>query len=93
MKLILTLATTALGLPHRGKIMKRCLFLLFCATALFARIPTADAYTVIVVSSSSSNGGGEHYPWRYNPIGPNVSRSVLEQLALKRCRGHGGINP
>jgi len=76
---------------------KRCLFILFCATALFARISTAEAYTAIAVASSSSNGGGEryaanYYVWGYN-VGPIVSRSTIEQLALKRCRSRGGINP
>jgi len=69
--------------------------MLFCATAVFARVPTADAYTVIV--ASSSNGGGDHWAyayffWGYNR-GPDVSRSTIEQLALKICRSHGGINP
>lgn len=77
--------------------------MLFCATALFARVPTADAYTVIVVSSS--NGGGDHFAWAHNVWGyegrstadtlssPDLSRSTIEQFALKRCRSHGGINP
>ena len=79
-------------------------FILFCATALFARIPTADAYSAIAVGSSSSNGGDECYGWEYfNPaaagsrrrdrMSADLSRSEIEQLALKRCRRHGGIHP
>jgi hypothetical protein len=62
----------------------------------------ADAYTVIVLASS---GEGEHYAWMFsNPAAAgyfggrlsdpgDLSRSQIEQWALKRCRLHGGINP
>jgi hypothetical protein len=66
---------------------KRCIFILFCATALFA--PTADAYTAIAVASSSSNGGGEQCAYQFfNPKTPgqhglflsrDLSRSEIEQ--------------
>jgi hypothetical protein len=77
-------------------------FILFCATALFVRIPTADAYTAIAVASSNSNGGGERYAaWYFDPeaagshpLHPgDMSHSAIEQLALKNCRRKGGINP
>jgi hypothetical protein len=80
---------------------KRCIFILFCATALFT--PTADAYTAIAVASSSSNGGGERCAYQFfNPAAPgkhglflsrDLSRSEIEKGAIKRCRRHGGINP
>ena len=82
----------------------RYLFIVFCATALFARIPTADAYTAIAVASSSSNGRGECCGYRFwNPqaAGQNgflgrpgdLSHSSIEHLALNYCRRGGGINP
>jgi hypothetical protein len=80
---------------------KRCYFILFCATALFTA--TAHAYTAIAVASSSSNGGGEQCAYRFfNPKAPgqhglflsrDLSRSEIEQGAIKRCRRHGGIHP
>jgi hypothetical protein len=80
---------------------KRCIFILFWATALFT--PTADAYTAIAVASSSSNGGGEKYAYQFfNPRAPgqhglflsrDLSRSEIEQGAIKRCRRNGGIHP
>jgi Na+/H+ antiporter NhaB len=83
---------------------KRYIFILFCVpAALFARIPTADAYTVIVVSSSS-NQGGERYEYRHpvaaragaftsHDMSADLSHSAIEQSTLERCRTHGGINP
>jgi hypothetical protein len=83
----------------------RCIFILFCATALFARIPTADAYSVIVLAISEEQGvHQETYAYEYhNPaaagsgtshhMSADVSQSAVEQIALKRCRSRGGINP
>ena len=50
--------------------IKRCIFMLFCAPPLFT--PTADAYTAIAVASSSSNGGGEQCAYQFfNPKLPD----------------------
>ena len=80
---------------------KRCIFILFCATALFT--PTADAYTAIALASSSSNGGGEQCAYRFfDPKAPgqhglflsrDLSHSEVEQGAIRRCRRDGGIHP
>jgi hypothetical protein len=78
---------------------QRCIFILFCATVLFARIPTADAYTVIALASSGK--WGAHHEVCYSTYRnaaaaggiPDKSRSYIEQLALKGCRRWGGINP
>jgi hypothetical protein len=80
---------------------ERCYLILFCATALFTA--TAHAYTAIAVASSSSNGGGEQCAYQFfNPKTPgqhglflsrDLSRSEIEQGAIKRCRRYGGIHP
>ena len=80
---------------------KRCYFILFSATAPFT--VTAHAYTAIAVASSSSNGGGEQCAYKFfNPKTPgqhglflsrDLSRSEIEQGAIKRCRRYGGIHP
>ena len=78
---------------------KRCIFTLFCATALFARIPTADAYTVIVLASSGKQG--VHYEvcvCQYRTPGAadalvDWSHSMIDQRALRLCRYYGGIDP
>ena len=84
---------------------KRCIFILFCATALFARIPTADAYTVIGLAISEEQGAHhETYAYAYRTakaagsgtshhLSADVSPSAVEQIALKRCRRKGGTNP
>jgi hypothetical protein len=79
--------------------IKRCIFMLFCAPPLFT--PTADAYTAIAVASSSSNGGGEQCAYQFfNPKTPgqhglflsrDLSNSEIQQRAIKRCRRDGGI--
>jgi hypothetical protein len=81
--------------------IKRCIFMLFCAPPLFTS--TADAYTAIAVASSSSNGGGEQCAYQFfNPKTPgqhglflsrDLSNSEIQQRAIKRCRHDGGIHP
>jgi hypothetical protein len=81
--------------------IKRCIFMLFCAPHLFT--PTADAYTAIAVASSSSDGGGEQCAYQFfNPKTPgqhglflsrDLSNSEIQQGAIKRCRRDGGIHP
>jgi hypothetical protein len=79
---------------------KRCIFTLLCATALFGRIPTADAYTVIVLASSGKQGAHhEVCVYQYRTSGSadpkylDWSHSMIEQRALRMCRHYGGINP
>ena len=81
--------------------IKRCIFMLFCAPPLFTS--TADAYTAIAVASSSSNGGGEQCAYQFfNPKTPgqhglflsrDFSNSEIQQRAIKRCRRDDGIHP
>src|ERR1700733_3402673 len=81
--------------------IKRWIFMLFCAPPLFT--PTAKAYTAIAVASSSSNGGGEQCAYEFfNPKTPgqhglflsrDLSNSEIQQRAIKRCRRDGGIQP
>jgi Domain of unknown function (DUF4189) len=81
--------------------IKRCIFMLFCAPHLFT--PTVDAYTAIAVASSSSDGGGEQCAYQFfNPKTPgqhglflsrDLSNSEIQQGAIKRCRRDGGIHP
>ena len=80
---------------------KLCIFISFCAMALFA--PTANAYTAIALASSSSNGGGEQSAYQsFDPKAPgqhglfisrDLSHSEVEQGAIRRCRREGGIHP
>ena len=84
---------------------KRYIFILFCATTLFARIPAADAYTVIALAISEQQGAHhETYAYAYRTakaagsgtshhLSADISRSAVEQIALKRCRRKGGDNP
>jgi hypothetical protein len=83
-------------------VTKRCIFILFCATGLFARIPAVDAYTVIVVASSSSNGGGERCGYDHQSAvaagaiahrGADFSDSEVKRFAFNFCRHAGGIDP
>jgi hypothetical protein len=79
---------------------KPCVFILFCSAALFS--PTAGAFTAIAVATSSDGGGEQCGYQSFNPTAPgkhglflsrDLSRSEIEQGALKRCRHSGGIHP
>lgn len=98
----LNLAAADWGVTGSLPMTKRYIFTLFCAAALFARVSTADAYTVIVVSSSKQ--GGERYEYRHpvsaaagastsHHMSADLSRSTIEHSTLERCRNKGGINP
>jgi hypothetical protein len=68
----------------------RYLFILFCGTVLLARIPTADAYTVII---QYSKAGNQSQHLQYTHHGNNVPGSEVEKLAFEGVRAEGGINP
>jgi hypothetical protein len=70
---------------------RKYLLKLFCATVLLARVPTADAYTVIILYSSP--GHGPHYEQVEYDHHENVSQSKVEKHALEGVSMEGGINP
>ena len=68
----------------------RYLFVLFCGTVLLAKIPTADAYTVIIQYSQAANQS-QHL--QYTHHGNNVSKGEVERLAFEGVKAEGGFNP
>jgi hypothetical protein len=55
-----------------------------------AKIPTADAYTVIIQYSQAANQS-QHL--QYTHHGNHVSKGEVERLAFEGVKAEGGINP
>jgi hypothetical protein len=70
---------------------KKYLFMLFCVTSLFAQIPAADAYSVVVIYTSKGRGP-QHENVEYDHY-DKVSRSAVEKRALEGVQLEGGIDP
>lgn len=73
------------------QVSKRYIFILFCATALSARMPSADAYTVVALYTSA--GDGPHYEHYEFESHAGLPRNVVEKRALEGVQLARGIDP
>jgi hypothetical protein len=70
---------------------KKYFFILLCVTVLWARVPAAEGYSVIVLYSSPGQGAqSEHIEYDHYD---NVSQSKVEKRALEGVSLEGGVNP
>src|SRR5271168_2520139 len=72
----------SVSLAATSATMNKLIFILFCGTAIFAEMPTADANTVIALYSRQGEGSQDQH-FQYEHHGNNVSRAAVEKLTLE----------
>lgn len=71
--------------------MNKKLVFISCCLVIFARLPVADAYSVIALAEGSTHKGAHYEVMDYEHH--HAPRDAVEKRAIEGCSLEGGINP